>query len=626
MVWQTSSNLQTWLIADDLGLTNGATVAVNWNDHGPNGTAAVPSGGLIYNTNDINGHASISFNGSTGIFTISDRIGLRFTSRFYGALVVKTGAVNANHTFFAKGTTSATPDYVCQVAEGGTGTINFYDGSWRNSSVNAVAATTWYLLEFYFDGTKWYFFVNGVSTGSTGGAGIGTSANPLRIGTQGSDLVNNFDGRIAEIIMYGNGNADDTGRISYTDIRSIRNYLARKYALNSVVSDPYYSLFYNGTNASGTNYSIGAAISTDAKIWTKVPFPVLLTGTGETATVKDPHVLKVGSIYYLYYSGTSVDGSAFHISLATSTDGYLFTKSGSNPVLSAGAGWESSWVRFPFVIYDTQESNSTKRWKMWYSGSNGTTEQIGYAYSANGVTWTKSVSNPLILVGGVGTWDHLNVLLPSVVYVSGGTSYCFYSGNDLTTNPQDFKVGVATFTTPEGTYTKSGSNPLLSPNNAVQSLTSNTLNGTAIVKVTNTSLYHVGEPCLLKDNTSTQVDVYILSVDSSTQMTLTANVTRDWTTTNSTQIISYYAGSVSPKSVLPFGNGYVMYGAAFQQYSGAPFSERSFAATATTLGGPWTYDYTRGFVLPLGSTWDTLSAENPSVIRSGGYAGTGLLQ
>src|SRR5579871_1142965 len=108
MAWQNSPNLQVWLVADDLAsLGNGTSITVPWPDHGPNGTPATANGGLTLNTNDINGHSSISFNGTSGFFSIADRAGLRFTARFYGAFVMNTSNISsAAETMFCKGNTA----------------------------------------------------------------------------------------------------------------------------------------------------------------------------------------------------------------------------------------------------------------------------------------------------------------------------------------------------------------------------------------------------------------------------------------------------------------------------------------------------------------------------------------
>lgn len=69
----------------------------------------------------------------------------------------------------------------------------------------------------------------------------------------------------------------------------------------------------------------------------------------------------------------------------------------SNPVIAVGAGSDSK-IREPGnVLYEPDDA--TRPYKFFYtgySGTYGTNEKIHYAYSTDGITWTKYASNPVI--------------------------------------------------------------------------------------------------------------------------------------------------------------------------------------------------------------------------------------
>ena len=94
-------------------------------------------------------------------------------------------------------------------------------------------------------------------------------------------------------------------------------------------------------------------------------------------------------------------------------DDDFFSWEGSDePVLKAGPGrsWDDSSVIGPEVLY------TGAQYRMWYSGISGTTYQIGYATSKNGLIWEKSPRNPVLTVGEPGSWDDERVWAPAVIY------------------------------------------------------------------------------------------------------------------------------------------------------------------------------------------------------------------
>ena len=91
----------------------------------------------------------------------------------------------------------------------------------------------------------------------------------------------------------------------------------------------------------------------------------------------------------------------------------------------ANMDWDGGGIRYPAVITDGGT------YKMWYVGIDRyDVGRIGYATSPDGITWTKSTSNPVLDVGAQGEWDAEQLESPFVIQ-EGPTSYkMWYSGRD----------------------------------------------------------------------------------------------------------------------------------------------------------------------------------------------------
>ncbi len=143
----------------------------------------------------------------------------------------------------------------------------------------------------------------------------------------------------------------------------------------SVIKDAgIYKMWYCGydvvIDGSGTDghTSVGYATSLDGINWTKYAGnPILTTGinTWDSINVQDPHVIKVGGMYYMWYGGgASYSYYDQQVGFATSSDGIHWTKSIANPVLTRGStgSWDATLSSFPSVI------NDGGIYKMWYTG------------------------------------------------------------------------------------------------------------------------------------------------------------------------------------------------------------------------------------------------------------------
>jgi hypothetical protein len=151
-----------------------------------------------------------------------------------------------------------------------------------------------------------------------------------------------------------------------------------------------FKMWYRGNV--GANSALGYATSSDAHTWTKDPSAPFITGYAY------PVVIKVSGLYYLFQVSMSND----RLYRWSSTDGRSWSiNNNGNAILSPTAGtWDDRSICNVAVYYD---ASGTPAWRMLYEAkgySNGIF-QIGYAYSSDGLSWTKR-SSP-VLPNGVGS-------------------------------------------------------------------------------------------------------------------------------------------------------------------------------------------------------------------------------
>ncbi len=199
--------------------------------------------------------------------------------------------------------------------------------------------------------------------------------------------------------------------------------------------------------------------------WTKYyGNPVLRpgrAGSWDAYMVLEPGVIYDGGAYKMWYSGQDVSfgqPQVAHLSIgyATSSNGIDWTKETNNPVLVPGAAgdWDEENVAGAYVMLDEDI------YKMWYHGGiggigPGQIEQIGYATSVDGVTWTKHPGNPILTVTP-GTWEEQKVIDPCVIR-QDSVYEMWYAG----LGPDDrFRIGYAT--SPDGIgWTKPFTSPVM---------------------------------------------------------------------------------------------------------------------------------------------------------------------
>ena len=212
-----------------------------------------------------------------------------------------------------------------------------------------------------------------------------------------------------------------------------------------------YKMWYTGND--GSKRRIGYATSPDGIVWTKYPGNPVLdlgpSGTWDDSHIKAPRVLFNGTEYKMWYVGQDV--SHKRIGYATSPDGIVWTKYPGNPVLDLGPSgeWDDRNVYEHCILVAGAE------YKIWYSGSDGLNQRIGYATSPDGIVWTKYSGNPLVDLGPIGSWEDNHVIAPSILF-DGSEYKMWYQGND----GLNWRIGFAT--SEDGlVWVKSDVNPVI---------------------------------------------------------------------------------------------------------------------------------------------------------------------
>ena len=211
-----------------------------------------------------------------------------------------------------------------------------------------------------------------------------------------------------------------------------------------------YKMWYEGDDG------FGYATSSNGITWFKhANNPVLEPGPGtwDEGAINNASVLVINNTYRMWYSG--VDGlNENRIGHATSFDGIEWTKD-DDPVLNHGepGTMDDEEVIHPFVMYEDP------LYRMWYNGHDGTAQRILYAYSFDGIEWTKFTDYPMLEPGTLGSWTD-GGLGPLCVVRAGHLYHMWYTAWN---QAMDIQIGYAT--SPDGlVWTEYTSvNPVLSP-------------------------------------------------------------------------------------------------------------------------------------------------------------------
>jgi len=94
--------------------------------------------------------------------------------------------------------------------------------------------------------------------------------------------------------------------------------------------------------------------------------------------------------------------------------------------------WDRIHAFDPMVFFDGN------KYKMWYSGDDGSNNRIGYATSVDGIVWEKHPANPVVDIGPPGAWDSAFVSGASVLLDNNGYRMWYHGFNGF-----QFRIGYA---------------------------------------------------------------------------------------------------------------------------------------------------------------------------------------
>jgi len=194
----------------------------------------------------------------------------------------------------------------------------------------------------------------------------------------------------------------------------------------------------------------------------------VLESVDTLTNISDPTVIYQGK-FQMWAGCVGTDVTFASICYSESTDGINW----SDPIVvftpsTAAEGWDNQKTEIPTVIYDEDEADVTKRYKMWYGGANRENRdliKIGYAYSEDGINWNRlpaclslDQQAGLVLVPGFEVGDAGVVSDPTSV-IKNGTYHIWY--NSFGAN-NDIMISHATSSNGYE-WIKDTSNPVMIP-------------------------------------------------------------------------------------------------------------------------------------------------------------------
>lgn len=169
------------------------------------------------------------------------------------------------------------------------------------------------------------------------------------------------------------------------------------------------------------------------------------SGSWDDSAVWWPNVTVLNDTFYMIYNGTdNWPSQPASIGLATSTDGFTFTKSASNPILTAdGNGFDAYSVNDGALYFEKAT------WYLYYDGRSTTPNQpgnvIGRASADNPHgPWTRS-NDTLLTVGSAGEWDDEYISPRSILPTDSGLIMYYWAGNTWGLDRKS-QIGMATST------------------------------------------------------------------------------------------------------------------------------------------------------------------------------------
>lgn len=216
---------------------------------------------------------------------------------------------------------------------------------------------------------------------------------------------------------------------------------------------PRHDAWVNGMTGNGDDYSIrhvwgyeGTAGAVEVFVpETKQGLAIAGGGAGawDASGVKDAYSLHdpATGTHFLLYNAAGGNGG---IGLATNTGtNGSFTKFGGNPIIPPVVGTSESVVQNASVVQDLAEADSTKRFKLLYTGVDPSLDFRVFLATAPAMTgpWTKQ--GMVLDVGSSGAFDQNGYSRPRPVHAAGQW-YVFLSAKNNTELGSPFRITYAT--------------------------------------------------------------------------------------------------------------------------------------------------------------------------------------
>lgn len=219
-------------------------------------------------------------------------------------------------------------------------------GSWDASHVGSCAVI------YDEDATLWKMWYTGTNAGGTQAIGYATASNPLGPWTK---YVSNP--------VLSPAVAWEGTQLHYCSV-------LRESATS------YKMLYGGGDFLTGSTGRIGMATSSDGITWTKYASNPVISPSGsgwmQRAVFSPRTLIKVGSVYHLYFTGKAVGGMEYSsIGYAQSTDLITWVMGANNPVITSTRAWENGEVEHPSVLHLGR--NYFVYYDAWYGNSIGVT-------------------------------------------------------------------------------------------------------------------------------------------------------------------------------------------------------------------------------------------------------------
>lgn len=177
--------------------------------------------------------------------------------------------------------------------------------------------------------------------------------------------------------------------------------------------------------------------------------PILVPlDSGWDVNISQPVVIHDGTKYRMYYTSLTY-GARGAIGYAESADGLSWSRPFDGPIIFPGPNsWDSQCITMGAVIKD---GNIWYLYYMGFSDQNGTWH-IGLATSIDGISWNK---NPQPVLQAGSGWEYQ--IVPTSVIKKNGVFHLYYTGRNYPT----YKIGLATSTNGIN-WTRNNINPILS--------------------------------------------------------------------------------------------------------------------------------------------------------------------